>query len=493
MVGPGQDAPGRAARRVTTNTLATAVANVANKVLVFVFYVVAARHLGVEQYGVLQAGVAFVTMFSVFTDLGLGNITAREIARDRSAASSYVGNSLGVIAVATLVVIGFIVGLVNLLRYPLQTKRIVYLLCLMVTCGAVTGYFSYVFLGFERMYLTAAAQVLQTGILVTGAFLLARGGASPEHYALLYVVAALAVATYAAIVASRLVGRLSLRFDLRQWGRLLRTSLPVGVAIVLVSIYYWNGHTMLQKLHGEESVGVFNAAFRLVVGACFAGMALSAALYPLMSRLFVNDRGKLAGVFASGLRYVTMLVMPVAVLTVPLARPVVALVYGAGYEASAAALRVLVWWGSIAVFSSLLSNYLLAANRTKAVMLQCLLSLGVNLALNFLLIPRLAEMGGAVALVAAEAAGVASLVALLLRHGPSFDAARFGHSVLRVLAALAPALLVAVLVQRPGDVARDVAAVAGAAVTYVGMLVVTGAVSRDDLRVMRTILRRDGA
>jgi O-antigen/teichoic acid export membrane protein len=489
---PSSDAPGRVARSVAANTVAASVANVANKVLMFAFYVVAARHLGVERYGVLQAGAAFVTMFSVFTDLGLGNITAREVARDRGSAQSYLGNSLGVISVATLLVLCLVVGLANLLGYHPQTKRIIYLLCLMLACGAFTGYFSYVFLGFERMYLSAVAQVLQTGILVAGACIFARGRPSPERYALLYVVAALVVVAYSFVVAAKLVGRLSIRFDFRKWGRLLRTSMPVGLAIVLVSIYYWNGHTMLQRMHGETSVGVFNAAFRLVVGACFAGMALSAALYPLLSRLAVSDRVRLASVFSAGLRYVSMLSLPVAVLAIPLARPVVSLVYGPGYEGSAAVLRVLVWWGATAIFSSLLSNYLLAANRALVVTLQCLVSLGVNLAGNFLLIPRLAETGGAVALVAAEVTGVTFLALLLSAAGPALDLRRYGIFLLRVLGALVPAVVVAAVLQRTGAPAWDAAALVGSVGTYFVMLVATRAVSRQDVRLVRSMLRRDG-
>lgn len=490
-----RDTPGRVARRVTANTLATAVANIANKVLMFAFYIMVARHLDVERYGTLQAGIAFVTMFSVLTDLGLGNITAREIARDQAVARRFIGNSLGVILVATVLVAGLILALVHLLSYPEPVRRVVYLLCVMLACGAFVSYFAYVFLGYERMYFTAVTQMLQTGVLVGGAFVLVRlmRSESVAEFALLYVGAAGIAAIFSAAMARRLAGSLGVRFDLPEWGRLIRISLPVGIAVILVSIYYWNGHTLLQRWHQERVVGLFNAAFRLVVGACFAGQALSAALYPLLSRFFVEDRQRLAGLFGAGLRFVAMLALPVAVLAIPLAVPVVSLVYGEKYAESGAILPILAWWGAIAVFSSLLSNCLLAANRTKTVTLQCLLSLLANLAVNFLLIPRLAGIGAAVGLLVAEAVGVAFLAAVLWRTGPPLDSRRLGFFFLRLAAALLPAFGVGWLLARAGTTAGNLAALIGAVAVYVLLLIVTGALGRGELRMLKVALKIDAA
>lgn len=490
--GSGRDLPGHAARTVTVNTLAAAGANVANKVLMFAFYIIAARHLGVGEYGVLSGALAFVTMFSVLTDLGLGNITAREIARDRAVAPQYVGNSLAMVGLATIAVVGLIVVLVNVLHYPARSAHAVYVLCVLVVAGAFTAYFAYVFLGLERMYLTATAQLLQTVMMVVGGLVLVRGPASATRYAALYAVVSTAVAAFVAVVATRYVGWVRPRFRLAQWTPLLRTSLPVGAAVAMVSIYYWNGHAILQRVHGDAAVGVLNAAFRLVMGACFAGMALSAALYPLFSRYYVTDSARLAGVFRAGLRYASMWALPVAALTIPLARPVVVLVYGPEYAASAAVLRVLVWWGAAAIYSSMLSNYVLAANRAALVTLQCLVSLAVNVTLNVLLIPRFGAMGAAVALVAAEVSGVALLLVLLRRIGLTADIRAQVSAMLRIGASVVPAASVAVLLSRFESTVGRIAALVGAVLAYCGVLLATRTLTRDDTRFVRSLFKRPG-
>lgn len=488
----GRERPGHAARTVTTNTLSVAVANVANKVLMFAFYIVAARHLGVSEYGVLSGGLAFVTMFSVLTDLGLGNITAREIARDRSVAPRYVGNSLTVVMLTSLVVVALIAVLANVLHYPPRSVRVIYILSTMVAAGALTSYCAYVFLGLEQMYMTAAAQLLQTALLVTGGLVLARGPALAERYAVLYAVASIVVAVAALLSAARLLGGFGLRFEFREWRALIRTSIPVGVAVALVSIYYWNGHTILQRTHGSAPVGILNAAFRLVVGACFAGMSLSAALYPQLSRCYTAEPQRLPRVFQAGIRYLTLLILPVVVLALPYARPVVSLVYGNDYAPAATVLRVLVWWGGTAAFSSLLSNYVLAANRTSLVMYQSIVSLGVNFIANVTLIPPMGAMGAAIALVAAEVAGLVLLVFFVRRANLAFGVGAQGTLMLRVAAALVPAAVPGILTALTGSPVAWMAALAGSGVIYVGMLLVTGVIGREDFGVVRSLLRRGG-
>ena len=51
-----------------------------------------ARYLGAEGFGILSFALAFTGIFGVFTNLGLSTLTVREVARDKSLASKYLGN-----------------------------------------------------------------------------------------------------------------------------------------------------------------------------------------------------------------------------------------------------------------------------------------------------------------------------------------------------------------------------------------------------------------
>jgi len=484
-----RDHPAHAARRVAKNTAYLALADVTSKILGFLFYLLAARSLGVEQYGVLSFAVAFTAMFAVLTDLGLGTVTAREIARDRDVASRFVSNVLAMKLLASVAVILVICVLVNIIGYPATTIRVVYICSFYVLGNAMASYYCWVFQGFERMDYVAVTRIMQATVLAVGAVLMMQRGAVVERYALMYAGAWLTSALLAgAIAAARLV-RPGLAFVPREWWRLLRPSLPLGLTAMFTMFYYWNGTTLLSRFRGYEAVGVYSAAFRLAMGLAFAGLAFSGGVFPLFSRLFLNDPGRSARALELALRYMIMLVLPVAAFGVAFAGPIINFLYGSGYHGAAPLLSVICWWGLFACLNSLLSNYFISTDRPASVTLQTGLALGVNLVLNLVLIPALGAVGAALSIVVAEASSLLFLAVLHLRSPVHVRVRLILSDASRVVAALATAVL-AVAASTSWSVAFRLPV--GFAL-YGFLLLVTGGISKGDLKILGTLLRGNDA
>jgi O-antigen/teichoic acid export membrane protein len=481
---PDRDHRWSVTRRVARNTAYLALADVAGKVMVFFFYVLAARHLGVEKYGVLSFALAFTTMLGVLTDLGLGTIATREIARNPGQAQSQFSSALTIRLVASALVAVIVVALVNLLGYPGTTVRVVYICSVCVVTNAVTSLFCAVFQGFERMGLLALNRISQTAVLVVGAFLLLHGPAVTERYAVLYVVAAVVSVLLAGINAAPRLVRLKLSFDVGHWWRLLRASTPIGLATVFTMFYYWVGTTMLSKMAGDAAVGSYSAAYRVANGLAFVGFAFSGAVYPLFSRLVASSSERLARALELSVKYMVMLALPVAAFGTVFATSVVLLLYGRVYYGAVPVLRLLVWWGAFASVNSLLSNYLISRGRSGVVTAQTGVSLAVNLGLNLVLIPVLGGLGAALSIVASETIGLVYLAASHSRVPQHVQARSVFGGVLRVLVALVAALPVAAVVARWNWVAGFAAGLA----TYVVLLVATGALGRQDTKMLRPLL-----
>jgi O-antigen/teichoic acid export membrane protein len=479
-----RDHPWSVTRRVARNTAYLALADVAGKVMVFFFYVLAARHLGVERYGVLSFALAFTAMLGVLTDLGLGTIATREIARDPGQARSQVNDALTMRLVASVITIAVICVLVNLLGYPATTVRIVYICSVCVLTNALSSLFCSIFQGFERMELLALTRITQTLVLVAGAFALSRGAAATGRYGFLYVVAGVISAALAGIGAARRLGRLKLSFAVGHWWTLLRASVPVGLATVFTMFYYWIGTTMLSKMAGDAAVGSYSAAFRVANGLAFMGFAFSGAVYPLFSRLVARDSERLTRALELSVKYMVMLALPVAAFGAVFATPVVLLLYGREYIGAVVVLRLLVWWGTSASVNSLLSYHLISHGRSGAVTAQTGLSLAVSLGLNLLLIPILEAPGAAIAIAASEAVGLVYLAAAHSRLPRHAQARSVFDSVLRVLAALAVAVLVAAGVATWNWVAGLLVGLTA----YVVLLIVIRALGPEDSGVLRPLL-----
>lgn len=485
----GRDHLYPAATRIARNTFFLAVADAANKGMVFFFYLIAARHLGKQGFGVFSFGLSFTTMFAVLTDFGVGLLAAREIARDHSKAFRLVNNGVIIRMISSLVVIGLIALLVNLLGYPPATVRIVYICSVFVLANGLLLFYANVFQGFEQNVYTAVGRLVQTIIMIAGAALLAGRQPHPEYYALLYVGAGLvAVGVMFATVSVKFV-KPRLSFSPTESVGMLKTALPFGAAIILASFYYWNGTTFLSKMQGDAAVGVYNAAFRLVMGLVFVANAFSSAMYPALARAFVVDTKQLGRMTGRAMGYAACLAVPLGVVGTVLAGPMILVLYGQGYVESVLVLRALVWWGAFVCMNSILGSYFYAVNRPGVITVQTAVALGVNLAGNIALIPLLGALGAAISIVLAEGVSFTFLLTRQLHPDSRIQAEETIRLLPKaILAALATALAALVIASR-----CQVLGLALAPVLYLGLLLLLGGVNRDDVNMLKaSVHRKDG-
>ncbi|MGQ9707854.1 MAG: flippase [bacterium] len=477
------DHPVIASRRIIRNTFFLSAADVLNKLMMFIFYLVAARHLGVEGFGVLSFAIAFVTMWSVFADLGLGIVATRELARDRDGGRRQVNVALAIKLVGTTLVVACVVVAVNLMKFPLNKVSVVYIGTLYVLEGAFTNFFINVFQGLEKMYFTTLSRILQAIVLVVGVVFLTQMVPRAENYAWLYVGAGFASAIFAGVVVYGLIHP-KLDFNFKRWRETLRQALPIGLSVIFVTFYYWNGTTLLSKLSGDSAVGVYSAAFRIVWGSLFIPLSFSASVYPFFSRLSVSDPQRFVQVVVRTLRYITALALPIGGFGIVLARPIILLVYGSPYEAAMVPLMILTWWSVFACFSSLLSYYFFAINRPAISTIQSAISLGVNLGANFILIPQYGAVGAALAIVMAELAGFIFLWWEQLLTPFRMKVNEFVLGFGKVGAALIPAIALVRLI----GLWNIWFGFGCGVVLYCLLLILIGILTKDDVRFIKTLV-----
>jgi O-antigen/teichoic acid export membrane protein len=158
-------------RRIAKNTSALLVAQVASYLLAFFYMMYTARYLGPASFGILSFAIAFTGIFVVFGDLGLAPLTVREVARDKSLASKYLVNVSLMKIILVTITFGLIALTINLMGYPEETIKVVYLLGLSVIFTAFTQMFYSVFQAFERMEYQGIGQMLNAALILGGVLL----------------------------------------------------------------------------------------------------------------------------------------------------------------------------------------------------------------------------------------------------------------------------------------------------------------------------------
>lgn len=218
--------------------------------------------------------------------------------------------------------------------------------------------------------------------------------------------------------------------------QLVRVTLPLGLASMLIALNTNLPRYFLEHFLGEKSLGIFAAlAYFVIAGSTAVGAVAESAMPRLANHHARGDSaeyGRLLGKLLAVAVVVGVLGVGVTLLA---GRLLLQVVYGAEYAAAAPAFVWIMAAGLLTYVASVLSNGLLAARRfAEQLMLLACVAL-VMAGACAVLVPQFGLVGAALALLCAaavHAAGAASLLFLEMRDqqvGHSRAAALGGDKV----------------------------------------------------------------
>ena len=477
------------------NAFFLTVASVGQKLLSFVYFLLLAKFLQPEKTGVYSAALTLVTTFSVIADLGVPPVVIRDVAKDPTGARGLIRRALAVKLPATLLAIPMAVGASFLLGYEADARLLVLLAGGILVSDSLSAFFYGVLRGLQQLSFEAIGMF--TGQVLT----LAAGGlALLLHPTLPTLVLTLTLGSaFNAVLSAVRVGKaLGWRTLLPLWDAagmraVAVTAFPFFLAATFVKLYSTMDIQFLKVLLGNAAVGLYSVAYKFTYAFQFLPLAFVAALYPGMSALAgAKDADGLGRLFDRALRYMLLLAVPLAFGLSAISDRLVRLV-DASYAPAAPVLALLAFALLPSFLDFPIGSLLNATGRQAAKTMVFGLTLVVNAALNFLLIPRFGLMGAA----AASVASLAFLVTAGSRFIPTiiqgYQFRRAGRIALPIfLSGVAMYAAARGLSTLPfaSNVFALVVTVCGAAVVYVGLLFLTRAASMEDVRALRALLRR---
>jgi O-antigen/teichoic acid export membrane protein len=128
-----------------------------------------------------------------------------------------------------------------------------------------------------------------------------------------------------------------------------------------------------------------------------------------------SSRKELKKACLSGLKYMTLLAIPVAVLVTSLATPIIRLISGSAYEPAGIALQFLIWGTSLYFLNTVFFYTFIAANLQRRNLLAWGIIGACTLVLTIILIPYFDFKGAAIAVVLSLLAGFFTYVYTAMR------------------------------------------------------------------------------
>lgn len=406
-----------------------------------------ARILSPAAFGFFALVGAVLILARKFLDLGLGNVAARDIARDPARERPILEGMMayrragGVLAMAVVAVFA--------VTQQGGAERAVLL-------GVAA-----VLLFTEPAALDPVFQVRQAqggpaliniggGLLVfVGALLCQRAGTAGANFAWLLVLREIAILLGTKILAERLLGyQLRPGFRGRALESFVRPALVFGLASLVYTIYFHCDVFFVEALRGQNELGAYAAAFRPINPLLVLPWLLMSPLVPVMSATAMRDMElfvrQVRGICAAALGIGACAAVAGAMLAPELVQLLYKGRYLQGTLSTVSAFRWLaVAFGMVAV-TTVLTASLLASGREKLLLAIGVTALAVNAGLNLVLLRHYDFTAAAFATAATE------LLFLLGALIAFYIVTRCSPLTLSSALYLAPALIVAGLLHVTG-------------------------------------------
>lgn len=387
-------------KNVARNSALGIVGQLAIRALSVVFGIAIVRRFGSETFGQYAAALAFVSLFSVLSDLGLGSWGTRAVAEDRASTSALVWRVAGIRLLLSAMTTAVIVGLAALL-YPAQ-----HLLAIIVACGTlflfgINGAFDMAWLGNERLAISSTVSVInQVAFVAIGsAVLIFHGGVIAL---ILASIAALCIATTASWrMGKRLLGLTAARPTLRGAWPLVCACAPIGIVQISLLISYKVDTVFLSIFRDDATVGIYAVAYNLIFSLMLLSHSVNLALFPALSRT-ANDPTVLERLVSRAMRYLLIVSIPIAFGGALLAPALIRSLYTDVYAQSATVLQIVIWVLPLMFLTEFLGYYVTAIHRERAASRAAIVMAIANVGLNLVCIPRFGIWAAAIITVITE-------------------------------------------------------------------------------------------
>jgi O-antigen/teichoic acid export membrane protein len=477
------DATGGLGRRALRNTALILAARVISRLIALVTVFATASHLRDARFGDFNTVVTVTALISpVVLDLGFNVLYQREGARRPSEVERYLQNLMSVRVL--LAVIAFPVLAVAL--YALRLGDLLLPGFVLMVLTSYANLLRYTLYALQRLGFEAIAIVLES-LLLLGLTLFGVLNHQGVPYFLWAYVAMYAFDCIFFSVLLRVlnIARLRWRFEpalIRQW---FWMGLPFAVTFVLTTLYWKLDVPLLKLFKTSAEVGWYSFAYKPFEALLFVPITMLGVVLPALAVYQRDSLDRLRAAVTMFFKALVLVGWPVSVGVVVLAYPLAGL-WSGFYPQSIPALQILGLAYVFAFVNNAFIGALTVLDRQAAYARAAGISLVVNLVLNLILIPPFGYIAASWTTVATEVVLVAAGWWLTAKHLGNLHLPAASWRPL-----LAGAVMGAVLIPLR-DVQGDAVVLVvllGVAV-YAAAVVLVRAVTPEELRFVRTALRR---
>jgi len=479
-------------RRIVRNSAIPIVSQLLIRALDLLVAIFLLRLLGPEGNGQYALAVIVWLYAKTISDFGLGLLTTREIARDRTSMARMIGMTTLfrwlVLAVILLPILGYVA--LGAWHGSLSRTSVlaIGLLYLSIVPASLSEAVNSAFNGIERMDVAAWLNIAVSLARAPLVLALAATRLDVVGVALAAVISSTisaALFTRALRRSERIVPVWSMRLADLRW--LAGTSWPLLVNALLVSLFFRFDVFIVQAFRGDEALGIYDAAYKLINLVTIVPAYITLALFPTLAQR-ASDQQSLAGALRIAAYVLVWIAWGIVALISAGADTAIRILAGGDYLPEAAhLLRILIWFAPLSFLNGLVQYVLVASDRQRRLVPVFVAAVVFNLAFNLALVPAFGARAAAIATVLSELVIFAAIAAVTARtDAPVITRTLLARLVRPTLAGIVAALTALALSVRW----NELVALPCALLVFAAASLAFGVVGADERTLIRRALRR---
>lgn len=382
------------ARKIRRNSLFSFLSAAIRLGANMLMFVGVARFYGPEAFGHFTLAHTYVSICFLLADFGLDTLLITEVSRSRSLEFMQRVFSLKTVSTGVSVAVVCLVAAISDISH--ETQLLLFVLSVSIVGNSFASFCFSVFKGREEFHHESFVSFAQNVFLLFALFVLGYVKAPILLVAFVFVASRIIGFGLAVKRMKRILPAFSFHFSLHDWRGTLREATPFGLRLIFGSLFLQLDTLLLSIIKGEDSVGEYQAAMKLLVLALVIPDVIVQALLPVFSRLHMEDRSKRDRLAQTVGKTLIYLGFPVAFLFVFSGQYIIEMVYGLGAFPRAGI--ILQIFGGVLFIRFTSETYVLILTssnhqRTVSAIITCMTA--ASCLLNFLVIPIYGAVGAA--------------------------------------------------------------------------------------------------
>jgi O-antigen/teichoic acid export membrane protein len=359
--------------------------------------------VGETAYGFYFSLFSFSVLFTLILDMGLSGFNNRAVSTDPTRVRLYFGNVLLLRLMLTIAYFAVTLSAALALGYERWQYSILLLLMVNQIMAAMIMWLRSNISGMQYLILDSLLSVADRLVMIIICSLLLWGDLSPKAFRIEWFVYAQTASYFIVMVISFIIvirrGRVfNVKPDSAVLRKIIISGLPFALVAFTMTVYWRTDSVLIERMlpDGATEAGVYAQAFRLFDAFSMIPVMFGSLLLPIMSKELaagsnITPLASMAG---------RMLLAPIGACAVTFAtfsREILDLLYRSPVQGAVHAFAILMVTlmpvGVVYIYSTMLT----AAGRMKVLGIITSVAMVINIALNLLLIPKMAAAGAAIA------------------------------------------------------------------------------------------------